>query len=460
MVSFMGNKRYCSRDMLNKIILSIIYCFFLPGCLFLYSVPVAAKDYNYINISNPFLRKTPVAVPEFKAFNGHAAEVRAGKKAWDILKDALNFTGYLKTMNPAAFLSHPAETGIQLGQINFRDWTGIGAELLITGGVIEAHGKVKLKLRLFDTFNAKLLVGKVYTGPRSQIRKMIHLFCSEISYQLTGKWGVFNSKIAFISTVKGKKEVFTCDFDGQNIKQITFHKSISLSPSWSFDGKWLAYVSYARGTPQIFIKNLKEKRGTIVNYKGMNISPDWMPGQLKLAAALSFSGDQEIYLLTITGEIIKRITKSWGIDVSPSFSPDGRKIVFSSKRAGTPQIYIKDIESERVQRLTFKGPNNTSPAFSPDGKKVAFVGIEKNNINIFVINIDSGMQVQLTMNEGDNEDPSWSPDGSMLVFTSTREGGISRIFVMNASGSDPRRLLKLKGKQTQPAWSMSKTMEN
>ncbi|MCP3873188.1 MAG: Tol-Pal system beta propeller repeat protein TolB [Desulfobacteraceae bacterium] len=446
--------------MLKKDILSTLYCFFGVACILFYATPVSAKDYDYINISNPFLEKTPVAVTDFKAFNGHTVEIKDGKTAKQILKDALNFIGYLKTMNPVAFLSNPSESGIQLGQINFRDWTGIGAELLITGGIIETQGKVKLKLRLFDTFNTKLLVGKVYSGPRSQIRKMIHLFCSEISYKLTGKWGIFNSKIAFVSTVKGNKEIFTCDFDGQNINQITSHKTISLSPSWSYDRKWLAYVSYARGNPKIFIKNLKEKRGAIANYKGMNISPDWMPGQYKLAATLSFSGDQEIYLLTIKGEIIKRITKSWGIDVSPKFSPDGKKIAFTSKRTGSPQIFTKDIESGRVQRLTFNGANNTSPAWSPDGKKIAYVGIEKNDIDIFIMNIGSGKTVQLTMNNGDNEDPSWSPDGSMLAFTSTREGGIPRVFVMNASGSDQRRLLRLSGKQAQPDWSISKDTDN
>jgi len=459
MVSIVMNKRYCTKNMFTRIQSCLIKSFL--GLLIILCQPFSlhAQTPNYITI-NPFIKKTPVAVTEFKAFNGHDAEVKAGKTAKQILTRAVDFTGYLKTMNPVAFLSNPADSGIQLGQINFRDWTGIGAELMITGGIEEAQGKVKLKLRLFDTFNTKLLVGKVYTGPQSQIRKMIHLFCSEISYVLTGKWGVFSSKIAFVSTVKGKKEIFSCDFDGQNIKQITFHKSICLSPSWSFDGKWLAYVSYARGGPQIFVKNLKEKRGSIINYKGMNISPDWMPKQLKLAAALSFSGDQEIYLLTIKGEIIKRVTKSWGIDVSPKFSPDGKKIVFTSKRNGTPQIYIKDIESKRVKRLTFKGKNNTSSTWSPDGKKIAYVGIEDNHINIFIINIDSGMPVLLTMNTGDNEDPSWSPDGSMIVFTSTRESRIPRIFVMNASGTDQRRLLKLNGKQTQPDWSMSKSTEN
>lgn len=443
----------CRRAAFNKIIGLICRLLGIGLVLFQWNAAGAA-EYDYINISNPFLKKIPIAVTRFKTSTGHAAEVEDGEKSKRILTDALDFTGYLKTMNPAAFLADPAESGIQLGQINFRDWTGIGAELLVTGGIIEAHGKVRLELRLFDTFKTKLLVGKVYSGSRSQLRKMIHLFCSEISHVITGKRGVFNTRIAFVSTVKGNKEIFTCDFDGQNIRQMTHHKSICLSPSWSFDGKWLAYVSYARGKPDIFIKNFKENRGAIVNHKGMNISPDWMPGQLKLAAALSFSGDQEIYLLTLNGEIIKRITKSWGIDVSPKFSPDGRKIVFTSKRGGTPQIYIKDIESEEVRRVTFKGRYNTSPAWSPDGRKIAYVGIEDNHIDIFILDINTGMPVQLTVNAGDNEDPSWSPDGSMITFTSTRENGVPKIFVMTASGSDQRRLLTLGGKQTQPDWSM------
>ena len=414
---------------------------------------ILAKDYDIINIQNPLIRKTPIAVTTFKTFNGHPTEIRDGRTAQYILKEALNFTGYLKTMNPVAFLSNPAKTGIAFGQINFRDWTGIGAELLITGGIDERDGVVKLELRLFDTFKQKLLVGSRYEAPRSMIRTMIHKFCGEISMALTGTPGIFNTRIAFVSTVKGKKEIFTCDFDGKNVKRMTHYKSISLSPAWSPDGKWLSFVSYKRGRVEIFIKNIEEDRGAIVNYKGMNISPAWMPNENKLAATLTFSGDQEIYLLTLNGKIIKRITKSRGIDVSPDFSPDGKQIVFSSKRTGTPQIYIKGIDSGGVRRLTFKGANNTSPAWSPDGRKIAYVGIEDNKINIFVVDLKQGVPVQLTMDQGDNEDPSWSPDGSMITFTSTRNGGVPRIFVMNASGSDQRQLLKMDGGQTQPSWS-------
>ncbi|MCG8551015.1 MAG: Tol-Pal system beta propeller repeat protein TolB [Desulfobacterales bacterium] len=423
--------------------------------LVLLPAQVQAKDYDYISISNPFLNKTPVAVTSFKNFNGHEAEVAAGVRTEQILKAGLDFTGYLKIMNPTAFLADPSQSGIQLGQINFKDWTSIGAELLVTGGVEELDGKVKLQLRLMDTFNTKLLVGKIYSGPASQIRAIVHRFCAEVAKVLTGNYGVFGSKIAFVSTVNGNKEVFSCDFDGFNPRQITQHKSISLSPAWSHDGRWISYVSYAKGKPDIFIKNIKDNLGTIVNYKGINISPDWMPGKLNLAATLSFSGNQEIYLLTRKGEIIKRVTKSWGSNVSPKFSPDGKKIAFTSSRFGNPQIYVQGLDSEEARRVTFSGKYNTSPAWSPDGKKIAYVGIEKNKINIFVISVDPhiGNPVQLTADQGDNEDPCWSPDGSLIVFKSNRNGGRAHLFVMTAAGTDQRQLLSMAGIQSEPDWS-------
>ncbi|MBU1196038.1 MAG: Tol-Pal system beta propeller repeat protein TolB [Proteobacteria bacterium] len=438
----------------------MLWCVFSFICTLYFLNSGFARDYDFIVVSDPFLKKTPIAVTEFKTSNGSSVEIEDGKTARQILVDALNFTGYLKSMNPEAFLSNPAQTGIKLGQINFRDWTGIGADLLVTGGITVENNHVVLELRLIDTFSQKLVVGNRYSGSRAKLREMIHRFCGDISYALTRNRGVFDSRIAFVSTVNGNKEIFTCDFDGQSIEQVTAHKSISLSPSLSSDGQFLAYVTYSRGRPEIFIRNFASKKNVIVNHKGMNISPAWMPGQKTLAASLSFTGDQEIYLLTLEGEMIKRITNSWGIDVSPSFSPDGRKIAFTSKRTGTPQIHIMDIATQDVHRLTFKGRNNTSPAWSPDGRKIAYVGIEDNGINIYIMDVDSGMPVQLTMDAGDNEDPAWSPDGSMLAFTSTREGRISRLYVMNASGTDQRRLLKMDGKQAQPNWSLLWNKDN
>ncbi len=412
----------------------------------------AFAGYDYVDINNPFLRKIPIAIPQFKAISGTAGEFEVSHSASKLLTETLAFTGYFKVLDPAAFLFDPQKDGIVAPNINFKNWTTVGAELLITGGVLRTADLVEMELRLYDTFKGKLIVGKRYRGQVADQRRMIHRFCSEVVYQLTGRHGIFGSKIAFVSSSSGNKEIYTCDFDGFDPKPFTHNKSINLSPAWSSDGRWIAFTSYVKGNPDLYIKNVIEKRGSVVSRPGINISPAWLPGKFELAATLSFNGDQEIYLLTGRGKIIKKLTNMPGIDVSPAWSPDGKQMAFVSKRSGTPQIYIKNIISGEVHRLTYDGRHNTQPAWSPRGDKIAYTALVKGQINIRVIDVDGNGLLQLTDGPGDNESPSWSPDGSLIAFSSTR-GGPSKIYVMTAFGTDQRRLLDLPGQQSEPRWS-------
>jgi len=413
------------------------------------------KDqYEYIDISNPFLRKIPLAIPLFKNDSGTAEEKRLSRSTSDLLASSLDFTGYFKLLDRGAFLFDPDQDGVLTPQINFANWTVIGAELLITGLFEEKNGNITMELRLFDTFKARRIIGKKYTGKIADQRRMIHRFCSEVIKYLTGHQGVFASKIAFVSTGSGNKEIYSCAFDGYNPQQVTRNRSINLSPAWSTDGRYLAYTSYKKGKPDIYIKNLAEMQELSISQKGLNITPAWVPGKFELAATLSFSGDQEIYLLTGSGKVIKRLTNIRGIDLSPTWSPDGKKIAFVSNRSGSPQIYVQDLISGKVRRLTFEGNYNTQPNWSPRGDKIAFASVVDGRRNIVVMGLDGQPPLQLTHESGDNEAPSWSPDGSLIVFCSNREGPF-RIYVMTAFGTDQRRLLVLKGEQTNPKWSMN-----
>ncbi len=412
---------------------------------------ISGAGYDYIDITHPFLRKIPIAIPVFKKVYPGEATDRLSRTASDLLAETLDFTGYFKILDRGAYLVD-MQTVTALANVNFHNWTSIGAELLVTGGVLIQGDQVEMELRLYDTFKEKLLVGKRYKGLIKDQRKIIRRFCSEIIFYLTGDKGIFNSEIAFVSNGTGNKEIYICEFDGYSPRQVTHLNSITLSPAWSSDGKWLAYTSYAKGKPDLYIKHLREKRGTAISKKGINITPAWVPNQFALAASLSFSGDPEIYLLTGTGKVINKLTKNRGIDVSPTWSPDGKHMAFVSKRSGTPQIYIQNISSGSVRRLTFHGQYNTQPSWAPKGDKVAYSGMESGRNNIFVIGSDGQGLIQLTQDQGDNEAPSWSPDASLIVFSSTREGP-SRIYVMTAYGTDQRRLLALKGEQTQPNWS-------
>lgn len=408
-----------------------------------------AAERTYVDLGAPSLQKIPIAIPLFPTTPDSA---KLSGKLSDFCSDSLDFTGYFRIIDRGAFLEDYREMDNTGGRTNFRNWTVVGAELLITGGVRSGNDQIEMELRLFDTLKGSLLVGKKYTGRLTDHPRMIHRFCSEVIYHLTGTRGVFDSKIAFISNGSGNKEVYLCDFDGQHPKRFTRNHAITLFPAWSSDGKWLAYTSYKRGRPHIYIEHRREKHGFVIDKKGINITPAWLPGQFKLAATLSHEGNQNIYLLTGKGRQIKKLTTSWGIDTSPTWSPDGRRMAFVSNRAGTPQIYVKRIDSGRVERLTFQGKYNTQPNWSPKGNKIAYSARMNGRHQICTIGFDGKGPVQLTSRSGDNESPSWSPDGSMIVFGSTR-GGPSRMYVMTAYGTDQRRLLALPGEQTNPAWS-------
>ena len=426
---------------------------YIIGVIFIGLGPsICWAEYDVIDITKPFLRKIPLAIPLFKNATGSDEEKSQSVKAADFLSDTLDYTGYFKILDRGSFLFDPERNDVTLANLNFQNWTVVGAELLITGYYEIKNGTVSVELRLFDTFKARRILGKKYSGSVSNQREIILRFCSDVINYLTGSNGVFDSKIAFVSNGTGNKEIYTCEFDGYNPRRLTNNNTITLFPAWSTDGKWMAFTSYKDGNPDLYVKNLSQGQETKISKQGINITPAWVPKKLELAATLSFSGDQEIYLLTGSGKIIKRLTNNRGIDVSPSWSPDGKQFAFVSDRSGSAQIYVQDVESGKVRRLTYEGSKNTQPSWSPRGDKIAYTAESGGAHDIFVIGLDGQDPVQLTYDSRDNEAASWSPDGSLIAFSSNREGPF-RIYVMTAYGTDQRRLLVLAGEQTNPKWS-------
>lgn len=320
------------------VIVGVLVCALIP-------LPPCCQARVYIDITAPSLRKIPTAVPLFKdQGSGLGSETDKLMNALaDLLEETIHFTGFFKMLNRGSFLEDPQQASLIENQINFKNWTDVGAELLVKGGYKYEKDRLTVELRLFDTFSGRLIIGKRYVGYLDDQRRIIRRFCNDMIRRLTGHEGIFSSQIAFISTTTGNKEIYLTDFDGYNPKQFTDTEAITLFPAWSSDGHWLAYTDYRRGKPDLYIRQIREQQGTVIALKGSNLTPAWVPGQFALAASLSHEGNPAVYLLTGKGKIMKKLTDHWGIDVSPTWSPDSRHIAFVSNRSGSPQIYIRSL---------------------------------------------------------------------------------------------------------------------
>ena len=406
----------------------------------------------YIDINAPSIEKMRIAIPDFRNLSPGGAGPEFAVRMPGVLSNDLDLSGYFSPIEKAAFLSDDARA-FTADQIRFRDWSTIGADLLVKGGYSVVGQSVEVELRLFDVFRARQVLGKRILGRTDEYRDLMHRLGNDIVYLLTGQQGIFLTKLAFVGTATGHKEIYVSDYDGHNVQQITNDKSIALLPRWSPQGDKLFYNSYKDGAgPALYMRDMVTGRTTTVSGRdGLNIGAAWAPDGQSAALCLSMDGEPDIYRIDLTGRILQRLTKSWDICVSPTFSPEGNRIAFVSNRAGGPQIYIRDLGDGREERLTFEGRYNTSPTWS-GLNRIAYTGSEDSRFNIFSIDPSGRDRRNLTMGQGNNEDATWSPNGRYLAFSSNRAGAY-HLYIMTANGQNQRRITFLEGEQTSPCWS-------
>lgn len=407
-----------------------------------------------LEIIGPGMPKYPIAVSPLKNMGPGGDAGRLSEGIADTIVYDLDLSGWFRVLDRSAYIENAQRSGDTLGSFDFRDWSTIGAVGLVKGRFSVQGEDVTVELRLFDVSQGKEVIGKRYSGRARDYRRIAHKFADEIIKQFTGVPGVFNTRIAYVSTSGGRfKEIYVAHLDGSEKYQVTNNRTINLSPSWTPDGKAILYTSYKDRNPSLYLFNLYSGKDVKFSGRtGLNLGGEWSPDGQFVAVSLERGGNTDIYLLDRTGAISRRLTDSPSIDVSPSWSPDGRQLVFVSDRSGSPQLYIMDIASQKTRRLTFSGSYNTSPAWSPRGDKIAYIGRVGGHFSIFTIGVDGGEATQLTHNAADNEDPSWAPDGRFLVFSSNRAGRY-HLYIMQATGENQRRLTGSGGDDTKPSWS-------
>lgn len=415
---------------------------------------VAAQARVYVDISKPFAKKFPLAVPEFQPIlpgSASAGETAIGLA--DSVGNNLDLTGLFIVLDRRTFLEANRRAGIDGGtSINFKEWMAVGSELLIKGAFSQVGEELTLELRLFDVFEGRMMLGKRYVGHQKDARQMINRFCNEVLYLLTGQAGIFGTKIVFGGTVGGHKQILMAEFGGDKVVQLTSDKAENTLPVVAPNGSEVAYLSRLNGKYSLKMLTFSGEERTVSASSDLHLTPCFTPGG-GLMAAISGRNDTNIYMLDPKGRKPVPVTNSWGINISPTVAPDGSQFAYVSNRAGGPQIYVSAMGGGEARRLTLEGKENTDPQWSPRGDRIVFVGAINGTREIFTINPDGTDRQQLTADSGRNTHPTWSPDGRMIVFSSTRLGR-PMLFTMTANGERQRPLLpSYNGEQITPFWS-------
>jgi TolB protein len=319
-------------------------------------------------------------------------------------------------------------------------------------------------VHLFNVKSRQSVFSREYTGSVANKRLYAHTISDEVHQQQRALRGVARTKLTFNSdrdgermagTVenRGVKEIYIADYDGENQRRVTTQRSLNINSTWSPDARSIAYTSYRRGAPTIFISNIYQ--GTLdeptKGAAGQAFLPAWSPDGTRIAFTSTRDGNSEIYVANRDGSGLRRLTNSTAIDSTPTWSPTGTQIAFTSDRTGTPQIYIVSADGLGLRQLTHE-PYADRPTWSPAPyNEIAYTARTGPGNDIKVIELATGQVRQLTFGEGTNESPSFSANGRHLAFMSTRSGK-SQIFTVSKDGKDLRQITKA-GNNYQPDWS-------
>ena len=272
-------------------------------------------------------------------------------------------------------------------------------------------------------------------------------------------------------------DIFVMDVDGSNQQNLTNSPRYDRDPSWSPDGKRIAFMSdrdghvRRNGLPSYEIYVMDADGGNpqnLTNSPRYDRDPSWSPDGKRIAFASDRDepfGYFDIYVMNADGSNPQRLTENSNNDKDPSWSSDGKRIVFSARRDGhfenefaiTYEIYVMDTDGKNQQRLTNNRKNDWDPVWSPDGERIAFAADRKGdfeNFEIYVMDADGKNQQRLTNNRVWDMYPSWSPDGERIAFATDRKGDFENfeIYVMDADGGNQQRLTNNRHSDTNPAW--------
>lgn len=372
----------------------------------------------------------------------------------EVVRADLDRSGQFRGLPERDMLERPTRGS----EIQFPTWATLKQDFVVVGRVLDAgDGAYRVEYELFDVAKRDRLLAFALTARANAMRDVAHQIADAIYEKITGMRGAFWTRIAYVvQTGLGKSASYAlmvADADGHNPQTVVRYSKPLMSPSWSPDGRKLAYVSFERGSSSIVVQDIATSaRDVVASFKGINGAPSFSPDGRRLAMALSKSGNPEIYVMDLGSRALTQVTNHFGIDTEPVWSADGGSIYFTSDRSGRPQIYQVSASGGSATRVSFQGSYNARATLSQDGKKMAVAQGNGNVYRIAMLDRTLGSPRWSMLSPGSlDESPSFAPNGSMVLYAA-RERGRGVLYAVSADARVRQRLVLANGDVREPAW--------
>jgi TolB protein len=408
-----------------------------------------------VDVAEGNVQPMPIAIPEFIPVN--AVDVDTAHDIARVIAANLQRSGLFAGIDPAAFIEKITDLD---AQPDFQSWRSINAQALIVGRFSrQSDGHLKVEFCLWDVLiGQKLGNGQQYVATPENWRRLAHVISDAVYERITGEKGYFDSRVAFVDETGPRerrvKRLAMMDQDGANVRYLTRGDELVLTPRISPIGPDIAYMTYGRGDPRVYLLNTVSGQGdTLGNFPGMSFSPRFSPTDREVIFSMENGPNANIFVMELATGKTARLTDAEAIDTAPCYSPDGSQICFESDRGGQPQIYVMPADGGPVRRISFGDGVYSTPVWSPRGDYIAYTKQSGGKFAIGMMRPDGSGERILT--EGfHNEGPTFAPNGRVIMFFSEPRGGPGpSLFTIDISGRNRLRV-PTPSHASDPAWSL------